>query len=248
MMNKTKAMATAVLLGAATMVASAREASVASPSGKLTVAVNDEGGRATYAITLEGKPMVLPSALGFKADFGDFTQGLKITSTKAEQVDKCYEMRQAKQSHIHYVATLLTVDFENARQQKMSMQFSVGDNDVAFRYLIPRQRNDNPKSAVVMSEATAFSLPQGTTTFLTPQSKAMVGWERTKPSYEEEYKADAPMDQRSQYGEGYTFPCLFKTPGNSGDSGKSGKSGETEAPGWVLISETGVSTPIAART
>ena len=241
MMNKTKAMATAVLLGAATMVASAREASVASPSGKLTVAVNDEGGRATYAITLEGKPMVLPSALGFKADFGDFTQGLKITSTKAEQVDKCYEMRQAKQSHIHYVATLLTVDFENARQQKMSMQFSVGDNDVAFRYLIPRQRNDNPKSAVVMSEATAFSLPQGTTTFLTPQSKAMVGWERTKPSYEEEYKADAPMDQRSQYGEGYTFPCLFKTPGNSGDSGKSGKSGETEAPGWVLISETGVS-------
>ncbi len=250
MMNKTKAMATAVLLGAATMVASAREATIASPSGKLTVAVNDEGGRATYAITLEGKPMVLPSALGFKADFGDFTQGLKITSTKAEQVDKCYEMRQAKQSHIHYVATLLTVDFENARQQKMSMQFSVGDNDVAFRYLIPRQRNDNPKSAVVMSEATAFSLPQGTTTFLTPQSKAMVGWERTKPSYEEEYKADAPMNQRSQYGEGYTFPCLFKTPGNSGNSGdsgnsrksgNSGKSGETEAPGWVLISETGVS-------
>ena len=33
----------------------------------------------------------------------------------------------------------------------------------------------------------------------------MIGWKRTKPSYEEEYKADAPMNVRSQYGHGYTF-------------------------------------------
>ena len=52
----------------------------------------------------------------------------------------------------------------------------------------------------------------------------MIGWKRTKPSYEEEYKADAPMDVRSQYGHGYTFPCLFRV----GDNG------------WVLVSETGV--------
>ena len=52
----------------------------------------------------------------------------------------------------------------------------------------------------------------------------MIGWKRTKPSYEEEYKADAPMSDRSQYGHGYTFPCLFRI----GDDG------------WVLVSETGV--------
>jgi CheY-like chemotaxis protein/kynurenine formamidase/two-component sensor histidine kinase len=46
----------------------------------------------------------------------------------------------------------------------------------------------------------------------------------TKPSYEEEYKADAPMNVRSQYGHGYTFPCLFHVGEN----------------GWALISETGV--------
>ena len=232
-------MATAVLLCAATLVVSAREATVTSPGGKLTVSVSDEGGRATYAITLEGKQMMQTSPLGFKANFGDFTEGVKITSTKAEQVDKCYEMRQVKQSHIHYVATLLTLEFENARQQKMSMEFSVGDNDVAFRYLIPRQRNDNPKSAVILAEATGFNLPEGTTTFLTPQSKAMVGWERTKPSYEEEYKADAPMAQRSQYGEGFTFPCLFRVPFAATMSQHSKQSQQND--GWVLISETGVS-------
>ena len=52
----------------------------------------------------------------------------------------------------------------------------------------------------------------------------MIGWKRTKPSYEEEYKADAPMSERSQYGHGYTFPCLFRI----------------GTDGWVLISETGV--------
>ena len=205
------------------MMASAREVTIASPNGKLVVTVNDEGGKATYAVALNGKQMLLPSALGFKADMGDFTQGLKITNTKSAHVDRTYEMRQVKQSQMHYVAEALTVDFENAKGLKMSAEFSVSNNDVAFRYLIPRQKNDNPKSSVILSEATGFSLPEGTTTFLTPQSKSMVGWERTKPSYEEVYKADAPMSARSQYGEGYTFPCLFHVPN-----------------GWVLISETGV--------
>ena len=226
----------------------AREATVAAPGGNLLLTVSDEGGQPTYALELDGRQVLLPSALGFKADFGDFTQGLKIVGTKAEQVDKRYEMRQVKQSHFHYVATLLTVDFENAKQQKMSMEFSVSYNDVAFRYLIPRQKNDNPKSAVILGEATSFRLPDGTTTFLTPQSDPMIGWERTKPSYEEEYKADAPMTQRSLYGHGFTFPCLFKVPGSevaslSGSEVTSPQNLKTSKPQnlWILISETGVS-------
>ena len=215
------------------VMASAREVNIASPNGQLVVTVSDQGGKATYAVTFNGREMLLPSALGFKADMGDFTQGLTIKNTATAHVDRTYTMRQVKQSQMHYVAEALTIDFENARGQQMSAEFSVSNNDVAFRYHIPRQKGDNPKSAVIMSEATAFTLPQGTTTFLTPQSKAMVGWERTKPSYEEEYKADMPMTARSQYGEGYTFPCLFKLPAT--------KSQATEPGGWVLISETGVS-------
>ena len=209
----------------------AREATVSSPNGKLTVAVSDDSGLAKYSVSLESRQMVLPSALGFKADFGDFTKGLKIVNTSAKQIDREYDMRQVKQSHIRYVATALTVDFENDKGQKMSAEFSVSDNDVAFRYLIPRQKNDNPKSAVIFSEATSFRLPDGTTSFLTPQSGPMVGWERTKPSYEEEYRADAPMTAKSQYGQGYTFPCLFRV----------GSEGQEVNVAWLLISETGVS-------
>jgi len=212
------------------LASAAREASVASPNGKLIVTVNDEGGHATYAITLDGRPMLSASALGFKANFGDFTQGLTIKNAKEEPVSKTYVMRQTKQKNMSYVAHQLTLDIENARQQKMSVVFSVSDNDVAFRYLIPRQQQNNPKCAVIESEATSFRLPDGTTTFICPQSEAMVGWERTKPSYEEEYKVDAPMDVRTKHGNGYTFPCLFRL--------ASPADGES---GWVLISETGVS-------
>ena len=215
------------------LTASAREDAISSPDGKLVVTVSDDGPHASYAVKYDGQQVLLPSPLGFKADFGDFTQKLRITTSRIGGADRLYEMHQAKRSWIHYVATQLFVSFKNAAGQKMTVEFSVSNNDVAFRYHIPRQKDDNPKSAVIEHESTGFALPDGTTTFLTPQSKAMVGWERTKPSYEEEYKADMPMTAKSQYGEGYTFPCLFRLPAM--------KSQATEQGGWVLISETGVS-------
>ncbi|MGL5272058.1 MAG: glycoside hydrolase family 97 catalytic domain-containing protein, partial [Phocaeicola sp.] len=66
--------------------------------------------------------------------------------------------------------------------------------------------------------------PDGTTTFLCPQTPPMGGFARTYPSYETAYTVDQEMGQNG-WGEGYTFPCLFKN----------------NDKGWMLISETGVS-------
>ena len=222
-----------MLLSPLTMLAG--ETTIASPNGKLVVTVNDKGGRATYSVTFEGRQLILPSALGFKSNIGDFTKGMKLGKTDEKNVDKTYEMRQVKQAKMHYVAKQQNIEFENGRQQKMTVQFSVSDNDVAFRYLIPRQKGDNPKCAVIESEATGFNLPDVTTTFICPQIDPMKGWERTKPSYEEEYTPDAPMDTKSKFGQGYTFPCLFRVPAPA-----TGKQAAAQSD-WVLISETGVS-------
>ena len=119
----------------------------------------------------------------------------------------------------------MDVDFENASKLRITVTLLVSNNDVAFRYSLYRGKNDNPKCAVIEREVTSFRFPDGSTTFLCPQIGPMQGWERTKPSYEEDYKADRPMTERSQFGLGYTFPCLFRL----GDSG------------WALVSETGVS-------
>ncbi|MBO7068185.1 MAG: glycoside hydrolase family 97 catalytic domain-containing protein [Bacteroidaceae bacterium] len=213
----------------------AKEARIASPNGKLVVTVSDNDGYATYSVTLNGQLVVMPSRLGFKADFGDFSQGLAITKEQAGTCSGDYRMWQVKQSNISFNANTLTVGFENGKNQQMEVDFIVEDNDLAFRYLIPRPKADNPKCAVITEEVTSFCLPDGTTTFLCPQIDPMKGWERTKPSYEEGYRADAPMNVRSAYGQGYTFPCLFGLPPTSSPKGNS-----TEHGGWVLISETGV--------
>lgn len=66
-------------------------------------------------------------------------------------------------------------------------------------------------------------LPDGSTTFLCPQSKPMGGFAPYFSQLETPYKADDTMGKNG-WGEGYTFPCLFR------NSDK----------GWILISETGV--------
>ncbi|MGM9697452.1 MAG: glycoside hydrolase family 97 catalytic domain-containing protein [Prevotella sp.] len=226
-MKKTIIMLTAAM---AFVAASAKDVKITSPDGKLVVLVTDNGGKASYSVTLDGRQMVTASALGLKTNIGDFSKGLTIVETKQKQVEKDYKMTRTKTSGSQYVANQAIIGMTNAEGYRMDVTMNVSNNDVAFRYTLPRGKDDNPKCAVIYSEASSFNFPQQTTTFICPQSKTMVGWERTKPSYEEEYKADAAMTDKSAFGEGYTLPCLYRI----GDGG------------WVLIGETGVGSNYAA--
>ena len=99
------------------------------------------------------------------------------------------------------------------------VEFEVSDNNVAFRYrLLPQKET---LCCVVEEESTGFYMPEGTTTFLCPQSGPMGGFARTAPSYETNYTLDDTMGKNG-WGNGYSFPCLFR----NGDNG------------WTLISET----------
>lgn len=222
MKNRLKGIA--CLLLTAVMPLAAQDVVVKGPDGKLqvTIACPAEGGEASYAVAYNGKQMLEPSPLGLETNVGDFAKSMKLTGHKERVIDTVYTQSRIKASKIHYNANELVCSFANAVGQKMDVTFRVSNNDIAFRYTLPRQGERG--SVTVNQEATGFRFPQQTTTFLCPQSDAMIGWKRTKPSYEEEYKADAPMNVRSQYGHGYTFPCLFRIEDN----------------GWVLISETGV--------
>ena len=67
---------------------------VVSPDGKLKVAVGVDAGRLSYAVEYDGRTMVQKSALGFVADIGDFTQGLKFEAARESKVDKNYTLAQ----------------------------------------------------------------------------------------------------------------------------------------------------------
>lgn len=200
----------------------AEDVSVSSPGGKLKLTVGSlHEGTACYSVDYNGKRMLEPSPLGMQTDLGDFTR-LTLSGHTAAEIDTVYYLQTGKTSRIRYRAKELNCLFLNPQGKKIGVTFRVSDSDVAFRYTLPKQ--DGKGCIAVQEELTGFRFPQGTTTFLCPQSDAMIGWKRTKPSYEEEYVADAPMDRPSRYGQGYTFPCLFRVGGD----------------GWVLVSETGV--------
>ena len=213
-----------LLLGA--LGAQAGNYTVKSPDGKLAVNVSCEGGRASYTVDYEGKRMLSPSALGLVANYGDFSQKLSMGALKGGEVRHLsYNMSRIKKSHIRKDAVEATVGFLNEKKDSMTLHLHVSDNDIAYKYEMSRPKKDNPKAVIIYNEVSGFNFPEKTTTFLCPQITPMTGWERTKPSYEEEYTPDAQMNVKSQFGVGYTFPCLFKVGSD----------------GWVLVSETGVS-------
>ena len=235
----------AVLLTAVTMMA--KTETVPSSNNRLELTFSDEGGVATYSVSYDGVPVLTSSRLGFEADFGDFTKGLTMGQYKMQLRDATIFVKGGPSRKVN--AVRYTVPFTNAKGQQMSVVFNVTDTGVAYCYEIPRP-GENPKCGVIRREVSSFNFPEGTTTFLCPQIGPMTGWERTKPSYEEDYKVDQPMAQRSQFGQGYTFPCLFKTPSNLPQLGEASAAtkaqltspsrGRQEGALWVLVSETGV--------
>ncbi len=195
---------------------------VTSPDGRLKVTLSlSSAGEPMYAVSYDGVEAVAPSTLGLVGDFTDMSRGLSIIHTKADKVSDKYTIRTTKKSNIEYAANRVVTTYQNAQGYEMSIEMQVSDNNIAFRYSMPRK--DNRGGIRVMKEATAFTFAETASSFLCPQAPPMSGWERTKPSYEEEYALDAPISHCSPQGTGFTFPCLFK----SNDL-------------WVLVGETGV--------
>ena len=222
-MKQKKILSGILLLSA--ICAQANNYTVTSPDGKLAVNVECKEGKAFYTVNYDGKQMLGSSALGLVANYGDFSQNLKMGALKSEKKHLAYKMTRIKKEKIEKDASEATIGFLNSKKDSMTLHLHVSNNDIAYKYEMSRPKKDNPKSVIIYNEVSGFNFPEQTTTFLCPQITPMTGWERTKPSYEEEYTPDAPMSVKSQFGVGYTFPCLFKV-GNDG---------------WVLVSETGVS-------
>ncbi len=221
------------------MVMNAQVATVSGPDGKLKVNVDVKSGKAVYDVTYEGKRILDESPLGLKSSIGDFSSGMTFKEQQTSAIDETYTLDRSKVKDVHYVANELKVLLQNERRQFITVNFHVSNNDIAFRYEIPQcpdKANEKKASIRVFSETSGFDFPDQTTTFLSPQSDAMIGWKATKPSYEEEYAFDAPMGVKHQFNHGFTFPCLFHV--NAVDGAKKGTPEARDA--WVLVSETGV--------
>lgn len=194
---------------------------ISSPDGRTVVTVSDTNGKPTYSVKYDGKDFILPSPLGLKTNIGDYTCDLKMDSPQVNELHHTYSLPNIKKSTVDYHANSAAIPFVSDNTLKFVLDLRVSDNNVAFMYYLVPQKDTF--CCVVESEATGFNMPEGTTTFLCPQMQPMTGFARTAPSYETNYDLD-DVTGKNGWGNGYTFPSLFK----NGDNG------------WTLISETGI--------
>lgn len=207
----------------------AEDRKFSSPDGRIEVTVSDSEGTPDYSVAYDGNVFILPSPLGLNTSMGEYMSGMTMLPEKEAPrlIEEQYSLKTIKQSQVDYKAVEAVFTFAKDERPVYDVIFRVSDRDVAFRYrLYPRR---NTLSCVIFSEATGFQLPQTATTFLCPQVKPGGGFAGTYPSYETGYSLDEPVGKNG-WGEGYTFPCLFRN----------------EDKGWILISETGVSSAYCA--
>ncbi len=200
----------------------AQNAKITSPDGKLIVSVDLVKGQAYYMVKYGENEILENSPLGLITNLIDYSKDFSWVSSTENTISKTYTDKKIKRSKIIYEANELTVSLKTVDNRPFDIVFRVSNNDIAFRYELPAGKD--PLALVVEKEVTGFNFPKEAKGFLTPQSKSMVGFKRTKPSYEEGYFVEQPIDTKSANRMGYTFPALFR----NNDY-------------WTLISETGVS-------
>ncbi|MEE1153256.1 MAG: glycoside hydrolase family 97 N-terminal domain-containing protein, partial [Prevotella sp.] len=156
------------------------------------------------------------SPLGLNTNIGDFTKGLSLTATSAvETVKTDYTLYNIKRKDNHYEANQQTYTFAQNGKDVLKATFQVSNHNIAFQYEILKSKKET-MCVVVNDEATGFNFLDETVTFLCPQMGSMTGFARTAPSYETHYAADEAMGKNG-WGQGYTFPCLFKAPAEHGN-------------------------------
>lgn len=132
-------------------------ATVQSPDGRLVLTTAVEGGRPVYSVAYDGKIILENSPLGFTANIGNFQSGISSVAEKTGKVALSFDQDKIKKSHIDWNANTLTEEFQNAKGQKFSIEWQVGDNDLAFRYLIPVQ--GDTRSMIIEKEASGYRFP-----------------------------------------------------------------------------------------
>ncbi len=192
---------------------------VASPDQRISVTIGAvKGGQLQYAVARDGKPVLLPSALGLRLAGADFSGKLAIASAApATAVRDSYEIATAKKRHVSYAANEQVLTVVNAKKQSMDVVFRVSNDGVAFRYIVKGARNK------VLGEATSFAFDKSAKAWLQPAAMAQSGWANVNPSYEEHYLREIPVGTPAPMKAGWVFPALFR----SGDT-------------WVAITEAGM--------
>ena len=163
--------AAAALVASAPALAQAKgTATASSPGGVVSVEVSTDGdGRALYAVSRNGKPVIAPSRLGFLfTDVAKIDRRLEITGTETRDFDDTWTQPWGEWTSIrnHYRELKVHLRETTALARVFSVTFRIYDDGVGFRYEFPQQPNMTKTN--IAEELTEFAFAQDGTAWWKP--------------------------------------------------------------------------------
>ncbi len=145
-----------LLLLAATLPLQASE--VSSPDGSIRVNFELQGTVPTYSVTYQGKPIILPSRLGYDLDKkADLLDGFTLLNEEHSTFDETWTPVWGENREIrnHYNELLVCLA-QTAEDRYMNIRFRVYDDGFGLRYEFPQKGKLN--YFVVSEERTEFAI------------------------------------------------------------------------------------------
>lgn len=164
----------ATLLPLATLAAPAAEprasARVASPDARISVEVTtDNEGRASYAVSRDGRPVIAPSRLGLMfTDTRKFERNLAVVDQTTRAHDERWEQPwgERRQMRDHHNELRVTLAETAGPKRRFDVVFRVFDDGIGFRYDIPKQAGLDRLS--IAEELTEFDIADAATAWWIP--------------------------------------------------------------------------------
>jgi alpha-glucosidase len=156
-------------------------ARIASPSNVIAVEIDINGeGRASYAVSRRGAPVITPSRLGFLfVDAPKFERNLELTAQRTRRFDQRWEQPWGEQRFIRNRYNELRVTFTERTGPRRSFDvvFRVYDDGLGFRYELP----DHPQlhDVRILNELTEFNIAENGTAWWLPALQ----WNRAEYLY-----------------------------------------------------------------
>ena len=151
----------------------AKEVSVSSPDGTITVCVGVKDNKPYYSVSRGTMMIVTPSHLGFQLDGGLLGDNVRMIGKKTISKDETWQQVWGEEDTVRNHYNELTVTFEErvGKKEQMNVQFRVFNDGIGFRYILPHKKGDKYciqdelTEITLAHDAKAWSIPTNRTSY-----------------------------------------------------------------------------------
>jgi alpha-glucosidase len=157
----------AAAIGTVNILAQPGPVSLQSPNGQIAISfATGDSGQLVYSVIYHGKDLITKSALQLELlGARPLGQMVAIVNQTPSQVDETYRLVTGKASVVrnHFNAVRVETEETGGLRRRLEIEARAYDDGVAFRYVVPEQRN--LRDFRLANEATEFRISKDATTY-----------------------------------------------------------------------------------